>query len=102
MWPGTGGCTTFRFLEPIAVGHFKGMDVILDKERTDILEEFCKEVNTNKRYRDFPIVEYIAQYQRRIGCLGAGNFYVMLIQTGIFNHVPFAEQKNVQCGSSTC
>jgi len=83
-----------QFLEPKPVGHYKNMDVTLDKEHLHILENFFLKMNFDRAFDTFPIITYHGYYQRRQGCYSAGikGFYVDT--DGDVNACPFCHKKN--------
>jgi MoaA/NifB/PqqE/SkfB family radical SAM enzyme len=81
--------TYIQVFEPMAAGRYLGKDVTLRPEELKILEDFYRELNTNKRFRDFPVIAYTGIYQRRIGCLGSGNRYVYVDTDGNIQACPF-------------
>lgn len=83
-----------QFLEPKAVGHFKGKDVTLQKEHTDILENFFLKMNFGKGYSSFPIITYHGYYQRIQGCFSAGIKGFYIDTDGDINACPFCHKKN--------
>jgi len=78
-----------QLFEPMPTGRYSGKDVALTPSQIKILEDFHREMNTSRNYRDFPLVEYIGQYQRRIGCLGSGNRYLFIDPDGNVQSCPF-------------
>jgi len=82
-----------QLFEPVAVGRFYGKDVTLNAKQIKILEDFYQEMNTDSKYRDFPLVVYIGYYQRRIGCLGSGNRYIYVDTDGNIQPCPFCRTK---------
>lgn len=78
-----------QFLEPKAVGHFKGKDVLLDYKQIELIEHFFKLYNTDKDYREFPIIMYHGYHQRRIGCFNAGHIGLYINTDGNINACPF-------------
>lgn len=93
------GAHFIRILEPRAVGHFAGKEVELRPHERGVLEVFMKTLQTKKAYRDFPIVEYYAAYQRRAGCSGAGQRFLYVDTDGDMHACPFCQNK---CGNVLC
>ena len=85
--------TFIQVLEPKAVGHYAGMDVLLQKSHTGILESFYEDMNYNREYRSFPIVAYHGYYSRRVGCSGAGKDYLYVDTDGDVHNCPFCQRK---------
>jgi len=88
-----------RILEPRAVGHFSGQDVALGEAEIRTLEDFVRLLQTYRAYRDFPLVDYYAAYQRRAGCSGAGQRFMYVDTDGDMHACPFCQHK---CGSALC
>ena len=83
------GAAFIRIMEPRAAGRFRGKDVMLDKNQIEILDNFVIERNTDRKYREFPIIQFPGHHQRTIGCLGAGNRYIYIDPSGNFHSCPF-------------
>jgi len=93
------GVHFIRILEPRAVGHFAGKEVELGASEMGVLEDFMKALQTKKAYRDFPIVDYYAAYQRQVGCSGAGQRFLYVDTDGDMHACPFCQNK---CGNVLC
>ncbi|MEO7265911.1 MAG: radical SAM protein [Ferruginibacter sp.] len=85
--------TFIQVLEPKAVGHYQGQDVILQKQHTDVLEKFYENMNYNKDYKAYPIVAYHGYYSRRVGCSGSGKDYLYVDTDGDVHNCPFCQRK---------
>ena len=88
-------CEAFvQFLEPKAVGHFKGKDVLLLPEHLEVIEEIYVEYNFSSKYLSYPSITYHGYYQRRHGCFCGGykGFYVDT--DGDINPCPFCQKKS--------
>jgi MoaA/NifB/PqqE/SkfB family radical SAM enzyme len=83
-----------QLLEPKAVGHYKGKDVLLNDSELNILERFFETINFDPRYIDFPIAIYHGYHQRRVGCLSGGNRALYIDSGGYINACPFCHTKN--------
>ncbi|MFN0037065.1 MAG: radical SAM protein [Saprospiraceae bacterium] len=93
------GAHFIRILEPKAVGHFAGKNVTLGKNEMSVLEDFARELQTQPAFRDFPMVDYYAAYQRRAGCSGAGQRFLYVDTDGDMHACPFCQNK---CGNVLC
>ena len=78
-----------QFLEPKAVGHFKGKDVLLNDTQIELLEDIYQLYNTDKDYKKYPIIMYHGYHQRRIGCFNAGHMGLYINTDGNLNACPF-------------
>jgi len=87
------GVSFIQMLEPRAVGHYDGKDVLLDAVHTRILEEFYLKMNYRRKFRKYPIVCYHGYYQRRTGCFGSGNRSVYVDTDGDLHACPFCRTK---------
>ena len=87
------GVSFIQILEPRAVGHYNGKDVLLDARHENILEEFYLRMNYGKKYRKYPIVCYHGYYQRRTGCFGSGNRSLYVDADGDLHACPFCRTK---------
>jgi MoaA/NifB/PqqE/SkfB family radical SAM enzyme len=83
------GAAFIRIMEPREAGRFKGADVMLGRKHVDILESFVRERNTDRKFRNYPIIQFPGNHQRRLGCLGAGNRYIYIDPAGNFHSCPF-------------
>lgn len=82
-----------QLLEPRAVGHYKGKNVLLDEIHLKKLEECFIKLNKAPAYRDYPTVLYHGYHQRRIGCYtGSHSIYVDSI--GDVHACPFCHTKS--------
>ena len=71
-----------RILEPRAAGKSAGQKVYLENRQLEILSEFATRLNTDAIYKDFPIIVFFGNYQRKSGCFGAGNRYIYVDPNG--------------------
>ncbi|SOC80478.1 Radical SAM superfamily enzyme, MoaA/NifB/PqqE/SkfB family [Salinimicrobium sediminis] len=88
------GVAFVQFLEPKAVGHYRGKDVLLQPEQIAIIEKVYLEMNFSNNYLSYPIVTYHGFYHRRSGCFSGGykGFYVDT--DGDINPCPFCRKKS--------
>lgn len=91
------GVHFIRIMEPKAVGHFAGQDVLLRPPEIAVLEAFVCQIQHDRAYRDFPVVEYYAPNQRQAGCSGAGKRFLYVDTDGDMHACPFCRYK---CGSA--
>lgn len=91
------GVHLIRILEPQAVGHFAGQDVLLRPAEIAALEAFVAEIQHNRACRDFPVVEYYAPHQRHAGCSGAGRRFMYVDTDGGMHACPFCRHT---CGNA--
>ena len=82
-----------QILEPKAVGHYAGKEVILPKEKTDLLDAFYQNINFNPYFKNYPSVVYHGFYSRRSGCSGAGKDYLYVDMNGFAHDCPFCQKK---------
>ena len=87
------GASFIQVLEPKAVGHYAGHDVILNDYHQKILEQFSEKMNYEKAYSSYPIVTYHGHYSRRIGCSGSGKDYLYVDTDGDIHNCPFCQRK---------
>lgn len=87
------GASFIQILEPKAVGHYSGQDVILDAYQQKILERFFEMINYDKTYASYPIITYHGYYSRRIGCSGSGKDYLYVDTDGDVHNCPFCQKK---------
>ena len=87
------GVSFIQILEPRAVGHYEGKDVLLDAGHEKILEEFYLKMNYGRKYRKYPIVCYHGYYQRKTGCFGSGNRSLYVDTDGDLHACPFCRIK---------
>lgn len=91
------GVHFIRILEPRAVGHFKEQDVLLGASEIEVLETFVEKIQQDRAFRDFPMVDYYAAYQRRKGCSGAGKRFLYVDTDGEMHACPFCPNT---CGNA--
>jgi MoaA/NifB/PqqE/SkfB family radical SAM enzyme len=91
------GVSIIQVLEPKAVGHYQGQDVLLKPTHLRLLEDFYLEMNRSPAFADFPIVNYHGYHHRRIGCMAAGSRLMYIDTDGDVHACPFCQQK---CGSA--
>ena len=87
------GVSFIQILEPKAVGHYEGKDVLLNKEHEAILDAFCMKMNYDKAFEDYPIISYHGSYQRNAGCFAAGNRNLYVDTDGDIHACPFCHSK---------
>ena len=87
------GVHFIRILEPRAIGKFAGQRVYLEDIQVKILSEFAVQFNTDPQYKDFPIISFFGNSQRKIGCFGAGNRYIYADPNGDVHACPFCRGK---------
>lgn len=87
------GVSFIQILEPKAVGHYRGMDVVLKKEHEKIIEDFYLKMNYEKKYSKYPIVTYHGYHQRQIGCFGSANRNLYVDTDGDLHACPFCQKK---------
>lgn len=81
--------TWIQLFESMPSGRYAGKDVVLSQNEKKIIEDFYLEINNKPQYKKYPVVEYIGIYQKKIGCLGAGNRYVYVDTNGNLQPCPF-------------
>lgn len=87
------GAHFIQLQEPFAVGGYSNKDVLLRPEEVRVLDSFYKELNHNKKYKDFPMVVFHGYHQRRIGCFGGGNRYLYIDSDGFIHSCPYCRNK---------
>jgi MoaA/NifB/PqqE/SkfB family radical SAM enzyme len=80
-----------RFLEPRKIGSYAGKDVLLRAGEQRTLLDLFRQVNSSRKFRSYPIVQYPGYHQRKIGCFGAGNRYLYINAKGDYQGCPFCE-----------
>jgi len=83
------GVGFMRIFEPRKAGRFAGKDVLLSAEQISVIHKFVFSRNTDPAFRDFPIIQFSGNSQRKSGCLGAGNRYLYIDANGDFHNCPF-------------
>ena len=82
------GVHFLQLLEPRAIGHYSGSDVLLDANHMGELEHFFTTVNHSPMYANYPIVMYHGYHQRRVGCF-AGSRSLYIDSAGDVHSCPF-------------
>jgi len=85
------GVKLVRILEPREVGRFKGQNVELNEAELDTLDNWFLKVSNDPAYRNYPILDYLAYYQRRRGCFG-GDRYLYIDSRGALHACPFCQE----------
>lgn len=83
-----------QFLEPKAVGHYFGKDVLLLPEHLKVIEEVYRDFNFSSRFLSYPIITYHGFYQRRSGCFSGGYKGFYIDTDGDINPCPFCKKKS--------
>jgi MoaA/NifB/PqqE/SkfB family radical SAM enzyme len=83
------GVSYIQILEPRAVGHYRGREVELTRDKEQLLEDFFTRMNHDKAFAGYPVVLYHGYYQRRIGCFSAGSRHVYMDAEGNLMDCPF-------------
>ena len=85
------GVQLIRMLEPRSVGHYQGQDIELSEEQFRLLDEYFLRTKSDPAYSKSPILDYLAYYQRRLGCFG-GDRYAYIDSRGELHACPFCQQ----------
>ena len=88
------GIAFVHILEPRNISHMNAKDFELSEEQENLLENFYLKMNFDTKYKDMPIITYHGFYQRRIGCVGAGNRYLYIDTEGDLHACPFCRKKS--------
>lgn len=91
------GAGFLQILEPRAVGRYEGHDVALSTEQLALLEDFKMKFNTHPGYARLPVVVYHGFNQRRLGCYGAGRWFVFVNSAGEVQACPFCPGSAGSC-----
>jgi len=91
------GAGFIQILEPRAVGRFEGRDVALSAEQLALLDQFKMNANSDPDYAWIPAVIHHGEYQRRLGCYGAGRWYVFVDSAGEVHACPFCSTAAGSC-----
>ena len=83
------GAGFLRIFEPRKAGRFAEKDVLLSADQISIIHKFVFSRNTDLVYKDYPIIQFPGHYQRKSGCMGAGNRYLYIDANGDFHNCPF-------------
>lgn len=86
------GVSFVQVLEPKAVGHFAGMDVVLQEDQLQLLEDCLVTYNYKTTGQDYPIIVYHGFYSRQLAC-GGGWHYVYVDTDGDVHSCPFCQHK---------
>jgi len=95
-----------QLLEPRAVGHFAGKNVLLEEYHLKEVEDFFIAMNSNPKYKDYPSLLYHGFHQRRMGCY-TGSHSVYIDSVGDVHACPFCHTKSyniktiLQAGNKT-
>ncbi len=89
---GNLGVHFVQFLEPKAVGHFRGRSVALGREAVEMAESVFTRLNFTREGAGYPIISYHGYYQRRAGCFGAGSRGVHIDAAGNVQACPYCQR----------
>ena len=73
--------------------------IVLDKSNK--IESFFLDVNGKKEHKDYPIFQYPAHHQRKIGCFGSGDMYMYVDSNGNAHACPFCQTVSGNCVSDS-
>lgn len=93
--------TFVQIVEPRQTGRYEGKDVLLNNEQTGILEAIYTEYNTSRKYRFYPIINYLGYHQRRTGCFGGGDRFFYIDTDGDAHLCPYCSGKQISTLSHT-
>ena len=65
------------------------------------IESFFLDVNGKKEHKDYPIFQYPAHHQRKIGCFGSGDMYMYVDSNGNAHACPFCQTVSGNCVSDS-
>ncbi|CAN5148152.1 hypothetical protein BH11BAC5_BH11BAC5_53410 [soil metagenome] len=83
-----------QLLEPKAVGHYEGKEVLLDETHFSVLDKFYYTLNFDRAYNNYPVIIYHGYHQRRVGCFSGGNRSLYIDSEGFVNACPFCKTKS--------
>lgn len=83
------GVCFVQILEPKATGNYAEKDVLLKEDHISIIEDFHYKVNSEEKFKDYPLIVYHGYHQRRIGCFGGGSRYLYIDSNGDIHSCPF-------------
>lgn len=86
------GVCFVQILEPKATGNYANKDVLLSEEQISVIEEFHYMVNSEEKFKDYPLIVYHGYHQRRIGCFGGGSRYLYIDSNGDIHSCPFCRK----------
>jgi MoaA/NifB/PqqE/SkfB family radical SAM enzyme len=82
-----------QFLEPKAEGRYKNEDVLLNADQIQVLEEFYRNFNEDKKKNQYPTIIYQGYHQRKLGCHGGGKRFLYVDSNGDMQSCPFCSNK---------
>ena len=85
------GVSFVQILEPKEAGKYLGLNVQLHENKVNLLERLASQYNRDKRFADFPIINYPESVIRKVGCL-AGDRIVYINSLGMVQQCPFCDQ----------
>jgi MoaA/NifB/PqqE/SkfB family radical SAM enzyme len=78
-------------LEPKAAGRYAGKKVQLHPDKRTLVENFTRQYNTIKKFREYPIINCPEYVIRKIGCL-SGDRVIYINSNGLIQQCPFYDQ----------
>lgn len=95
------GASFVQILEPKAVGHYAGKNVDISNDQQQIIEKFFFKINGKEEFQSYPIFQYPAHHQRKIGCFGSGDMYMYVDSNGNAHACPFCQTVSGNCVSDS-
>lgn len=86
------GAGFIRIVEPRNAGRFSGKDIRLDDQQIGTIDRFMISRNRDPDYLSYPVIQFSGHYQRKSGCLGAGNRFMYIDSNGDFHACPFCRK----------
>lgn len=86
------GIGIVRVLEPRETGRFKGDDISLLPEQTELLENYYKDAVSTSTPFNYPVITYPAYLSRKTGCSGGGRRYIYIDPKGDIHACPFCRR----------
>jgi MoaA/NifB/PqqE/SkfB family radical SAM enzyme len=87
------GVSIINILEPKPIGRYSGKNILLSPARLKLLDEMYLTFNGNKKYSNYPIINYAGYHQRKTGCFGNGDYFFYIDTNGDAHTCPVCSQK---------
>ena len=95
------GVSFVQILEPRQTGRYSGKDILLSDDDTQRLDKYYTSYINSKKYKDYPMINYLGYHQRKVGCFGGGNRFFYIDTDGDAHLCPYCSGKKISVLTNT-
>jgi MoaA/NifB/PqqE/SkfB family radical SAM enzyme len=88
------GASFILLLEPRQAGNWKDQPVHLSTDEIEVLEDFANRLNYDPEFREYPMITYPGEHQRRLGCFGGAKRFFYIDTDGQAHACPFCNKSS--------